>query len=94
MLQNDFDLQSLLFATLVQRQTAGELLAQKEVAASSKPIESSYFKIASLLNNNEEDKEQNNEQPSDSVFSTVESTMSRQSNIMKQLLELKSLEAF
>jgi hypothetical protein len=93
MLQNDFDLQSLLFATLVQRQTAGELLAQKEVASSSKPIESSYYKIASLLNNNEEGN-QPNEQSSDNQFSTIESTMSRQSNIMKQLLELKSLEAF
>ncbi|MCK9338142.1 MAG: hypothetical protein M0P43_09950 [Arcobacteraceae bacterium] len=93
MLQNDFDLQSLLFATLVQRQTAGEILAQKEVAAASKPIESSYHKIASLLNNNEEEN-QPNEQLSDNTFSTIESTMSRQSNIMKQLLTLKSLEAF
>ncbi|QOG11735.1 hypothetical protein [Arcobacter sp. FWKO B] len=95
MSQNDVELQSLLFATLVQKQSAFEAQAQKNVVLGTAPIQSEYNKLLSEMskeNSIEVQEEQINNTSAKDL--NINSSLYLQSNLMKQVFELKSLMQF
>lgn len=89
-MQNDIELQALMFAQIVQKQASANAIVQKHLSSSNTVLESQFHHLTVGAKSNEEPTlSSNTEESVNPHVKSFEQSLLNQSNIMKQLMQIK-----